>query len=63
MPAVLLTLAEIGFDGPVTVKPSRSVFRNQRREMIVKETGDSLTKAWKAAGLSVIGKPLAAVRA
>jgi sugar phosphate isomerase/epimerase len=62
MPSVLLALSEIGYDGPVTVKPSRSVFRNQRREMIVKETGDSLTKPWKAAGLSVTGKVLAAAR-
>lgn len=62
MPAVLLALAEIGYDGPVTPKPSRSIFRNPRRDAIVKETGDSLVRAWKAAGLGVHGRPVAPVR-
>ena len=62
MPAVLAALAELGYDGPVTVKPARGIFKSQRRDLIVKEAGESLSRVWKAAGLSVTGKPLAAAR-
>jgi sugar phosphate isomerase/epimerase len=62
MPAVLLALAEIGYDGPVTPKPSRGLFRNQRRDAIVKEAGESLMRVWKAAGLGADGRPLAPAR-
>jgi sugar phosphate isomerase/epimerase len=48
----LAALREIGYNGPVTVKPSRSVFQSRRREVIVKQTADSLEKVWRAAGLS-----------
>jgi len=62
MPAVLLALAEIGYEGPVTPTPSRSIFRNLRRDAIVKETGESLMRMWKAAGLGAHGRPVAPAR-
>ena len=62
MPAVLLALAEIGYDGPVTPRPSRSIFRNLRRDAIVKESGESLVRVWKAAGLGAHGRPVAPAR-
>ncbi len=54
--AALTTLAEFGYTGPVTVKPSRSVFRTRRRDTIVKQTGEALERVWRAAGLTPDGK-------
>jgi hypothetical protein len=34
----------------VTVKPSRSVFPNRRRDNVVKFTSESLDRVWRAAG-------------
>jgi sugar phosphate isomerase/epimerase len=48
----LSILREKGYDGPVTVKPSRAAFQTRRRETIVKQTAESLDKVWRAAGLS-----------
>ena len=48
----LATLEDMGYDGPVTVAPSRSAFQSRRREMIVKQTAESLKKVWPP-----IGKP------
>lgn len=62
MPSALLALSEIGYDGPVTPKPSRGIFRNLRRDAIVKETGESLGRMWKAAGLGAHGRPVAPAR-
>lgn len=63
MPAVLSALAGIGYQGPVTPKPSRGIFHNLRRDVIVKEAGDSLMRVWKAAGLGAQGRTAAAARA
>ncbi len=49
--AILSYLAEIGYDGPVTVKPCRTVFPSRRRDTIVKMTSESLDKVWREAGL------------
>lgn len=57
--AVLTTLAEFGYNGPVTVTPSRGVFQSRRRDMIVKRTGEALEKVWRAAGLTPEGKLVA----
>ena len=38
VPAILTYLAGQGYDGPVTVKPSRNVFPNRRRDNVVKFT-------------------------
>lgn len=51
--AILAYLAEIGYDGPVTAKPSRSVFPTRRRDTIVKMTSESLDKVWRDAGLPI----------
>ena len=49
--AVLAYLAEVGYDGPVTPKPSRGIFQTRRRDVIVKQTGEGLDRCWRAAGL------------
>ena len=62
MAAVLSTLAQLGYDGPVTPRPSRTALKNLRRDLAVRETSESLTKVWKAAGLPTALRPLAAAR-
>ena len=37
-------LRELGYDGPITAKPSRSVFQSRRREVIVKQAVESLNR-------------------
>ena len=56
IPAVLTSLAELGYSGPVTPLPHSSQFAGLRRDQIVKLTGERLDAAWKAAGLSLAGK-------
>jgi sugar phosphate isomerase/epimerase len=51
VPAILTYLAEWGYDGPVTVKPSRAAFPSRRRDAVVKLTSESLERVWSAAGL------------
>jgi sugar phosphate isomerase/epimerase len=60
--ACLAALGQMGYDGPVTVMPSRGILKGHRRDMIVKEAAESLQRAWKAAGLGPTGKPLPAAR-
>jgi sugar phosphate isomerase/epimerase len=50
--AALQALAELGYDGPVTPVPHPSHLAGQRRDAIVKRAGETLDKAWKAAGLA-----------
>jgi sugar phosphate isomerase/epimerase len=49
--AFLTLLKEGGYDGPVTLKPSRGVFPSRRRDIVVKQAADALDKVWRAAGL------------
>ena len=56
----LSILREKGYDGPVTVKPSRTAFQTRRRETIVKQTAESLEKVWRAAGLPPTVRPVLA---
>jgi len=57
----LQALREKGFDGPVTLKPHRKVFRNMRRDPIVKRAGELMDQLWKAINLpSVTRAPMAA---
>jgi sugar phosphate isomerase/epimerase len=49
--AFLTILREMGYDGSVTVKPSRSAFQTRRRDVVVKQTAEALDKVWRAAGL------------
>ena len=55
-PAVLVSLAERGYDGPVTPAPHPSRFAGLRRDEIGKRAGQALDAVWKAAGLSPGGK-------
>lgn len=50
VPAILTYLAGQGFEGPVSVKPSRNVFPNRRRDNVVKLTSESLDRVWRSAG-------------
>jgi sugar phosphate isomerase/epimerase len=54
--AVLSTLAELGYDGPVTPVPGRTQISNVRRDQLVKLAGAQLDLAWKAAGLGSVAK-------
>lgn len=49
--AFLAVLLEMGYDGPVTVRPSRAALPSRRREVVVKQTSEALDKVWRAAGL------------
>jgi hypothetical protein len=48
---VVKYLAEAGYDGPVTPKPSRGLFQTRRRDLVVKQTGEAMERVWRAAGL------------
>ena len=54
--AYLTALAEMGYDGPVTLKPDRSALAGMRREKTVRTVGEALDKVWSAAGLTAEGK-------
>jgi len=54
----LKLLREAGYAGPVTAKPSRSVFQSRRRDNVVKQTGESLDKVFRAAGIPVPVRPV-----
>jgi sugar phosphate isomerase/epimerase len=54
--AILMTLAELGYDGPVTPTADKSRFAGERREEIVKRAATAFDAAWKAAGLNASGK-------
>lgn len=47
----LKVVRELGYDGPVTLKPSRDVFQSRRREVIVKQASELLDTVLKAAGV------------
>lgn len=53
--ALLSTLAEISYDGPVTAVPGPANL-SMRRDQLVKLMGEKLDGIWKAAGLSPSGK-------
>ncbi len=54
--AILTTLAELGYDGPITPSLSAERAAGMKREQIVKTAGDRLKQAWSAAGLNPAGK-------
>ena len=54
--AVLASLAEIGYDGPVTPVPGRRLISSMRRDQLVKLSAEKLDAAWKAAGIGPAGK-------
>lgn len=51
VPAFLRALAAMGYEGPVTPKPSRAAFATRRRERIVRRAGEAMDNVWKAAEL------------
>ncbi len=61
VPAVLVALTELGYDGPITPSVSSANTKGMKRDQIVKTAGERLTQAWTAAGLSPTGKRAAAV--
>jgi len=60
--AALVALAEMGFDGPVTPVAHPDVLKGLRREAAVKRLGETLDRAWKAAGLTPAGKLASTVK-
>ena len=56
IPAIMVALAELGFDGPVTLRPDVSQFGGARRDEIVRQCQASMDSLWSAAGLSKKGK-------
>jgi sugar phosphate isomerase/epimerase len=54
--AVLVILAEAGYDGPVTPVAHPNAFAGAKREQIVEKAGQALDDVWSAAGLSRHGK-------
>jgi sugar phosphate isomerase/epimerase len=40
----LAVLREMGYDGPVTAKPSRNAFQSRRRDVVIKQTSEALDK-------------------
>jgi sugar phosphate isomerase/epimerase len=56
----LTILKEMGYDGPVTLKPSRGAFQSRRRDVVVKQTAEALDKVWRAAGLPATPRPVLA---
>ena len=62
LPAILVSLAENDYDGPITPSVSSAHSKNLKREQIVKTAGERLTQAWTAAGLSPAGKLTAALK-
>ena len=56
LPAYLVALAELGYDGPVALKPDRSALAGMRRDRIVRTVGEALDRVWNAAGLTPGGK-------
>ncbi len=48
---LLVYLKSVGYEGPVTPRPSKGIFQSRRRDLVVKQAGEALDKVWKAAGL------------
>lgn len=54
----LTALREVGYDGPVTAKPSRGAFQSRRRDIVIKQTGEALDKVLRAAGVALPVRPV-----
>jgi sugar phosphate isomerase/epimerase len=48
---LLVYLQSVGYDGPVTPRPSRGIFQSRRRDLVIKQVGEAMDKVWRAAGL------------
>lgn len=49
--AALRILHEAGYEGPVTIKPSKTATDARRRDSMARTAGVAMNRAWKAAGL------------
>jgi sugar phosphate isomerase/epimerase len=56
----LALLREAGYDGPVTVKPSRGIFQSRRRDVIIKQTGEALERVLRPGAPAAIARPVLA---
>jgi len=59
--ALITRLAEIEFDGPVTLYPHPSTLRGATRESIVQRAANTLEELWRGAGLSKSKTPIGPV--
>jgi sugar phosphate isomerase/epimerase len=50
---LLVFLKSIGYEGPVTPRPSRTAFQTRRRDLVIKQASDAFDRVWKAAGLTI----------
>jgi sugar phosphate isomerase/epimerase len=60
--AILTTLGEMRYDGPITPYPSKASLSGQGRDKAVKQASAAVDQVWKAAGLNPQGKLLAAAK-
>ena len=56
----LAVLRAGGYDGPVTVKPSRGVFQSRRRDVIIKQTSEALDKVLRPSAPPTGARPVLA---
>jgi len=59
--AMLTRLAELGYDGPVTLIADRDAYSDKSREAYLKLSRERFDQVWKAAGLGPSGKLTASV--
>ena len=57
----LAVLREMGYDGPVTAKPSRNAFQSRRRDVVIKQTSEALDKILRPGGPAAVARPAVAV--
>jgi sugar phosphate isomerase/epimerase len=62
LPAVLVSLAEMGYDGPITPAVAPQQTKTMKREQTVRTAGERLSQAWNSAGLNAAGKLSPAVK-
>jgi sugar phosphate isomerase/epimerase len=56
IPAIMVAMANLDFDGPVTLRPHPSQFAEAKRDQIVRKCGEAMDTLWSAAGLNKKGK-------
>ena len=61
IPAILTALAEMKFDGPLTLQPAKAALDGLRRDAVMERAGQALDTVWKAAGLTPDGELAAPV--
>jgi len=59
----LAVLRAGGYDGPVTLKPSRGAFQSRRRDVIIKQTSEALDKVLRPSAPPSAARPVLAAAA